>query len=115
MRVQCVLLCRDSFGGWFRGGSGGFLGRGLGNNLNLQLRRHFAMQLDGHGELANRLQGLSQNDLAAIDLEALGRQIGSNIGRGDGTKQVAAVAGLAGKAQNHWFQLGHQLFRLHLF
>lgn len=46
-----------------------FRGRFLLDN-NLQMRRHVLMQLDGHRELAQGLQGLVQLDLAPVHVEA---------------------------------------------
>ena len=40
-------------------------------NLHRHVRGDFAVQLDGHLEVAKRLQRLAQLDLAAIDLKAL--------------------------------------------
>jgi len=77
---------------FFRGGLGG---SGLGSfclysfshNLHLDLRSDFAMQLDGYVEVAHALERLRQLDLAAIDLEAVRREPGGNVGRGDGSRR----------------------------
>src|SRR5205085_11935324 len=41
------------------------------NDREFQLRRHVAMQLDRHVRLAERANRIRQQDLAAIDVEAL--------------------------------------------
>ena len=58
---------RDGLGDW---GFGFFAGFGL--DLHLDVRGDFAVQLDGHGEFADALERLSQLNLAAINLKALG-------------------------------------------
>src|SRR5208282_1362263 len=62
---------------------------------DLQVRAHVLVQLDGDGELADRLQRLVQLDLAAIDVEALFLEPFGNIARRDRTEQLIAFARLA--------------------
>ena len=76
--------------GLFRGGGfgyrlrdrcfGSWLVASFGQNLDLDLCSNFAVEPDGYGEFAQALEGLGEVDLAAIDLEALGCEIGSDIG-----------------------------------
>ena len=54
-------------------------------------------------------------NLAAVDFEALGCQFTGNVSGGDGAKQLARLARLAGKAEHDGRELGGQLFCLNLF
>jgi len=60
---------------------GSFCLYSFSHNLHLDLRSDFAMQLDGYVEVAHALERLRQLDLAAIDLEAVRREPGGNVGR----------------------------------
>ena len=70
------LLGRDSFSDWL--GCWG-IGSGFAQNLDLHMSGDFAVQLDGHSKIANAFERLVQLDLAAVHLEALGSEVGSDI------------------------------------
>ena len=65
-------------------------------------------------ELAQALERLAQLNLAAVDLEALRCQLGGDVSRGDGAKQMACLARLAGKAEHERLELGDQFLGLRL-
>ena len=79
--LGAIALLSDCFFSYWCGG--------IGHHLNLDMRGHFAMQLDGHLEIAEALERLVQLDLAAIHFEALGCELGGDVRRGDGTKELA--------------------------
>ncbi len=61
------------------------------------------------------LSGSLKLNLAAIDLEALRRQLGGDVGGGHRAEQMALFAGLAGEAQRDRRELGDQFLSLNLF
>ncbi len=67
--VRVMLLGCSFRGGWL--GGRGFVANFV-ENLDLHVRGDFAVQLDGHTELAQAPERLVQLDLAAINLKALG-------------------------------------------
>ena len=64
--------------GFLLGGFRGFFLGGFSQNLHLDVRAHFAVQLDGHIEFPHGLERIAQLDLAAVNLKAVRSQLGSD-------------------------------------
>src|SRR5271163_3440528 len=82
---------------------------------DLDVRGDFAVQANRHEEVAERLEGLVEVDLAAVDVEALLFELLSDVGRGDRTEEVIVLAGLAGKGERNGVELRDERFGLGLF
>ena len=79
---------------------------------HLEARGHFAVQLDRHVELAERLERLVELDLAAVDGEALGLERLGHVTGGDRAEEVVVLAHLAGELERDAGDLAGQDLRL---
>jgi len=68
------------FGDGLRRGFRGRFSSGVGDDLHLDVRRDFTVELDAHAEFTETLEGFGKLNLAAIDLEALGLKAGGDVG-----------------------------------
>src|ERR1700679_4371685 len=74
-------------------------------NGDLNVRRHFTMQLNRNVELAQLAQWLFQLQLAAVDIETFMLELLRDLGRGDGAKEMIVLAHLARKNKLHLVEL----------
>src|SRR5580698_486676 len=86
----------------------------ISNNLHLDVRRDFAVELDGHRVVANALQRLRELYFATVDVKALGFESSGDVGRGDGAEKLTAIPGLACEAEYNGLQLDDKFLSLGL-